>query len=199
MTTRAYTAGSGALVYGVCALESAACTRPAICCLAITSLKKFATVKLIDASMPKMSRRLKDHRQLEQLAQHDPNNKDIYEESIGHTIPRDQSLEDVYLYDLVANYSWQNIDDNGKRQYTKLKKPRLPNHKLFGPQKENREDYFYSLILLFVPFREESSLLLENETAEEAFHRLMNKDSSAYHEKILDALSKMTDQRGQKG
>ena len=55
-----------------------------------------------------------------------------------------------------------------------LKKPCLPNHKLFEPQKENqREDYFYSLILLFVPFRDESSLLLENETAEEAFHRLM--------------------------
>ena len=39
-----------------------------------------------------------------------------------------------------------------KTKYTKLKKSRLPNHKLFDPQKENqREDYFYSLILLFVP------------------------------------------------
>ena len=45
-----------------------------------------------------------------------------------------------------------------------------------------------------VPFRDGSSLLLENETAEEAFHRLMNEDSSAYHDKlqtILDAQSKM--------
>ena len=102
-------------------------------------------------SMPqKRSRRLKDHGELEQLAQHDPNNKDIYEESLldTHYPKRPESLEDVCLYDLVANYSWQNTDDNGKRQYTKLKKPCLPNHKLFDPQKENqREDYFYSLIL----------------------------------------------------
>ena len=53
-----------------------------------------------------------------------------------------------------------------------------------------------TLILLFVPLRDESSLLLDNETAEEAFHRLMNEDSSAYHDKlqkILDAQSKMTE------
>ena len=162
--------------------------------------EKSATIKWIDVSMPqKRSCRLKDHRQLEQLAQHDPNNKDIYEESLldTHYPKRPESLEDVCLYDLVANYSWQSTDDNGKRQYTKLNKPCLPNHKLFDPQKENqREDYFYSLILLFVPFRDESSLLLENETAEEAFHRLMNEDSSAYHDKlqkILDAQSKMTE------
>ena len=88
--------------------------------------EKSATVKWIDVSMPqKRSRRLKDHRELEQLAR-------------GLLL----------------------------------------------------------LILLFVPFREESSLLLENETAEEAFHRLMNEDSSAYHDKlqkILDAQSKMTE------
>ena len=53
--------------------------------------EKSATIKWIDVSMPqKRSRRLKDLRELEQLAQHDPNNKDIYEEieleSIGHTL-----------------------------------------------------------------------------------------------------------------
>ena len=103
--------------------------------------EKSATVKWIDVSMPqKRSRRLKDHRQLEQLAQHDPNNKDIYEESLldTHYPKRPESLEDVCLFDLVANYSWQSTDDNGKRQYTKFKKPCLPNHKLFDPQKENQ-------------------------------------------------------------
>ena len=69
--------------------------------------------------------------------------------------------------------------------YKRLRKPRLPNHKLFGPESENqREDYYYSLTLLFTPFREESSLLLESETAEEAFHRLVSSDSSAYHAKL---------------
>ena len=78
-----------------------------------------------------------------------------------------------------------------------LKKPRLPNHKLFDPQMETqREDYFYSLLLLFVPFRDESSLLLDNETAEVAFHTLMNVDNSAYHDKlqkILEAQSTVKD------
>ena len=39
-------------------------------------------------------------------------------------------------------------------------------------------------MLLFTPFREESSLLLESETAEEAFHRLVSSDSSTYHAKL---------------
>ena len=69
--------------------------------------------------------------------------------------------------------------------YTKLKKPQLPNHRLFDPENENqRKEFYYSLILLFTPFREESSLLLKNETAEEAFHRLVSSDSSPYHVKL---------------
>jgi len=63
----------------------------------------------------------------------------------------------------VANYDWY---ANGDRKYLKLKKPCLPNHKLFDPEKEaQREEHYYSLILLFVPFRMESSLLLDDERA----------------------------------
>ena len=52
--------------------------------------------------------------------------------------------------------------------YSKLSKSHLSNHKLFDPNKENqREDYFYSLILLFIPFRNEDSLVLADESAEE--------------------------------
>ena len=160
--------------------------------------EKSTTVHWVDVSMPqKRSRRLKDHKVLEQMAEHNPDTEDIYEDNLldSYYPQRPESLEDVCLYDLVANYDWQSRDDNGDRKYGKLKKPRLPNHKLFDPQKESqREDYFYSLILLFVPFRDESSLLLQNETAEEAFHRLMDENSSAYHAKlqrILDAQSKI--------
>ena len=49
--------------------------------------------------------------------------------------------------------------------------------------------------MLFIPFRDESSLLLENKSAEEAFNRLINENSSAYHAKsqrILDAQSKIS-------
>ena len=162
--------------------------------------EKSATVKWIDISMPhKRNRRLKDHKELQEIAKRDPDTEDIFEDSLldTHYPQRPNDLEDVCLYDFVANYDWQTKDDNGERKYAVLKKPRLPNHKLFDPQKETqREDYFYSLLLLFVPFRDENSLLLDNETAEVAFHRLMNVDSSAYHDKlqkILEAQSTVKD------
>ena len=63
----------------------------------------------------------------------------------------------------------------------------MVNHKRFDPAKqENREDYYYSLILLFVPFRDEGALLRENETSEEAFNRLLpnSDDCSNYHKKL---------------
>ena len=90
------------------------------------------------------------------------------------------------------------------RQYRKLTKLRLPNHRLFDPEKEDqRQGYYYSLILLFVPFWDKSSLLLDNETAEEAFWHLLPADSydSAYHsrlQKMLQAqanIKKMNDAR----
>ena len=100
--------------------------------------EKSATVQWVDVSMPqKRSCRLKDYKVLEQMAKHNP---DIYEDNLldTHYPQRPESLEDVCLYDLVANYNWQSRDDDGNRKYTKLKKPRLPNHKLFDPQKENQ-------------------------------------------------------------
>uniref|UniRef100_A0A1X7UJ17 Uncharacterized protein n=1 Tax=Amphimedon queenslandica TaxID=400682 RepID=A0A1X7UJ17_AMPQE len=36
-------------------------------------------------------------------------------------------------------------------------------------QDEEREDFYYLLIFLFVPFRDESTLVMEGETMEEAF------------------------------
>ena len=45
---------------------------------------------------------------------------------------RPNDLEDVCLYDFVANYDYCGTDNRtGKRQYRKLTKPRLPNHRLF--------------------------------------------------------------------
>ena len=90
----------------------------------------------------------------------------------------------------MANYTANGKDKTGHKTYRKLQKPRLV-HYVFDAQKnEDREKYYYSLILLFVPFRDESDLLLAGETAEEAFNRLLptNDNCSAYHsrlEKIL--------------
>ncbi len=49
-----------------------------------------------------------------------------------------------------------------------------------------------TLILLFTPFRDESDLLLENETAEEAFHRVVKTECSAYHAKLTVMLEART-------
>ena len=90
---------------------------------------------------------------------------------------------------LWPTMSWQ-LDEQGQRKYRKLNKPKLPNHKLFDPENENqREDYYYSLVLLFCPFRYESTLLHDNETAEAAFNRLVSSKSSHYHAKLKVMLS----------
>ena len=67
---------------------------------------------------------------------------------------------------------------------------KLPNHKIFDPEIESqREDYYYSLVLLFCPFRDESSLILGNETAEQAFYRLLSNQSSSHHAKLKTMLA----------
>ena len=45
------------------------------------------------------------------------------------------------------------------------------NHRIYDPNKlEERDAYFYSLLLLFVPFTDESELVGDGQTAEEAFN-----------------------------
>ena len=62
--------------------------------------EKSATIQWVDVSMPqKRSRRLKDHKVLEQMAQHNPDTKDVYEDNLLDTYypQRPESLEDVCL------------------------------------------------------------------------------------------------------
>ena len=74
------------------------------------------------------------------------------------------------LYDFVREYDRCGVGDDGLPVYRKCSKPFLPDHKLYDPNKETqREDYYYSLLLLFVPFRNESDSVNEGETAEQAF------------------------------
>ena len=100
--------------------------------------EKSDTVKWLDVSMPhKRNRRLKDHRVLKVIAEHNPDTEDIFEDNLIDTFypQRPQELEDVCLYDFVANYDWQGRDDQGRRKYKRLTKARLPNHKLFFSRK----------------------------------------------------------------
>ena len=160
--------------------------------------EKSVTVKWVDVSLPhKRSHRLKKHADLQNIHKKDPESEDIFEDSLleTHYPKRPINLENVCLYDFVANYDWYAKDKQGNRCCRKLTKPRLPNHRLFDSSNVNQqEDYFYSMILLFHPFRDESSLLLTDETAEEAFHRLMkdNKQCAAYHERMQVAVKART-------
>ena len=169
--------------------------------------EKSTTVKWICVKMPhKRSRRLKNHSVLQEIADNNPESEDIFEDDLfnTHYPKRPADLEDVCLHDFVANYDWYSKDRNGDRIYRRLTKPRLVNHKLYDPNKEEeREDFYYSLVFLFVPFRNEASLLQENEKPEEAFNRLLpsNESCSEYHsrlQKILkarEALKKINDAR----
>ena len=101
-----------------------------------------------------------------------------------HYPARPDKYEDMCLYEFVQWIDWRK-DNKGKVMYKKYTKPKLPNHKLWNPAKEDqREDYYYSLLLLFVPFRDESQLLLPNETAEQAFQRIASEKGSAHSEKL---------------
>jgi len=101
--------------------------------------EKSDNVKWVWVLMPhKRSRRLMDHKVLLEIAEHDPDTEEIFEDNLLDIFypQRPARLKDVCLYNFVANYGWYGKDANGDRKYTKLKKPRLPNHKLFGPEKE---------------------------------------------------------------
>ena len=123
---------------------------------------KSQTIKWVDVSQPhNRKRRLRDHSKLVEIQQRNPNSTNIFEENLVYTFypERPDEMEDVYLYDFVANYVKCGIDEDGKTKYRKLNKSVLPNHKIFNPKKEDeKESYFYSLLLLFVPFRNEDEL-----------------------------------------
>lgn len=64
--------------------------------------------------------------------------------------PRQKELENVGLYEFVQWCEYCGTSSDGTRVYLKLQKPHLPNHKLFDPSNESqREDYYYSFMLLF--------------------------------------------------
>jgi len=118
----------------------------------------------------------------------------VFEDNLIDTFypERPAELENVCLYDYVRHYDRCGKDSAGRQKCFKLSKPCLPNHRLYDPNKEGqREDYFYALILLFTPFRNEDNLIGETETAEEAFKRLLcaNSNLFTHHEKLQNILA----------
>ena len=77
----------------------------------------------------------------------------------------------VYLFDFIKWYCRGDDDAEGRRQYVRLGKLKIP---IYDPNKpDEREAYFYSLLLLFVPFTDESQLVGKGQTAEEAFNEIL--------------------------
>jgi len=72
-----------------------------------------------------------------------------------------------------------------------LNKTCLPNHRIYDPSKENeKEAYYYSILLLFIPFRNESDLVKTNQSVEDAFNLFIasNPDIKEHHEKLTKIL-----------
>ena len=73
---------------------------------------------------------------LQQLAECNPDSHRIFEDNVLDTFypQRPTSLENVCLYDFVANYEFVGVDNAGQSVYRTLGKPKLPNHKIFDPK-----------------------------------------------------------------
>ena len=147
---------------------------------------KSKTIKWVDVSQPhNRKRRLINHSRLVEMNEQNPNSTAIFEDNaIDAFCPqRPTHMEEVCLYDFVADYVKCGVDKDGNIVYRKFNKSVLPNHRVYNPNKEN---YFYSLLLLFVPFRNEEDLIEEGESAEDAFDRHMEQNDALniYSEKL---------------
>ena len=139
--------------------------------------QKSRDVKFVNARQSqKRSRVLKNYTELKELKENNPDSDYVFAPSLVdvHYPSRPDKLEDLCLYDFVKYIDWYHRDKDGKKTYRRLAKPRVPNHPTYDPRKLVN-DYYYSLILLFVPFRDENDLLLSNETTEQTFNRYTSK------------------------
>ena len=162
--------------------------------------EKSDTVQWISAEKPERRKlRLKKYQDLQQLAQSDADSVDMYQaNTIDNFYPNcPASLQDVCLYDFVKWYRKGDYDKDGIRQYVIVEKPRVINHRIYDPNKPDEcEAYYYSLLLLFVPFTNEADLIGQSQTAEQAFNRFLSEYGSMeeHHEclqRMLQAQSKV--------
>lgn len=101
-------------------------------------------------------------------------------------------MEELCLYEFVKSYTFDCIDSSGNQKYRKLNKVCLPNHQIYDPNKEDeKEAYYYSLLPLFVPFREETNLVKDGQSAKEAFKLFFSTHKSIgdHHEKLIRMLA----------
>ena len=162
--------------------------------------EKSDAVQWISVEMPQKRKvRIKGYRELQQMTESDPDSNDLYQANLlDNFYPnRPASLGHVCLFDFVKWYRRGDNDVEGRRQYVRAGKPKVPNHRIYDPNKpDEREAYFCSLLLLFVPFTHESELVKDGQSAEEAFNEHFRDHSSMEHhheslQKMLQAQSKV--------
>lgn len=148
------------------------------------------TIKWLDIRMER-NRKLKNWKDIQTMTD---DRQDIFPPSLidNHYPNRPEELEDMCLFDFAKNYEIVNTKPQsgtwypyGEKFLKLRKKPCLINHYNYNMQK-NKEQYFYSLILLFKPFRTESSLLGTFKTYTEAFESYKDTliDALQYHERL---------------
>ena len=106
-----------------------------------------------------------------------PKSTDLYAPSLidVHYPNRPDRLSSMCLHDFVAHIDWYARDRQGEKTYRRLVKPRVISHPTYDTnRKEQEQEYYYCLILLFVPFVDEGDLLLDGESPKMAFERRLN-------------------------
>ena len=141
------------------------------------------TIRWVDVNMVR-SRKLKDRATIEAL---DGESSDIFSPSWVDTYypNRPVGLEGMHLYEFLAWHDWEQTKPSGSFTSYPLmggflkKRPRpyLLNHYKYSVSEEP-EKYYYSLLLLFKPWRDCESLMGISGTYAEAFHAF--KDKSKY-------------------
>uniref|UniRef100_A0A1X7TAZ5 Helitron helicase-like domain-containing protein n=1 Tax=Amphimedon queenslandica TaxID=400682 RepID=A0A1X7TAZ5_AMPQE len=94
---------------------------------------KSVTVQYVNVYLPhKRSRKIKNYSYLTKMNR---SSKDIFNPSIIEDFypTRPNNMEDVSLYEFVANYKFDKVGENGEREYKLRSKPVLPNHRKFNP------------------------------------------------------------------
>uniref|UniRef100_A0A1X7VHE4 Uncharacterized protein n=1 Tax=Amphimedon queenslandica TaxID=400682 RepID=A0A1X7VHE4_AMPQE len=130
---------------------------------------KSVTVQYIDVYLPhKRSRKIKNYSYLTKMNQ---TSKEICNPSVieDFYLTRPNNMEDLPFYDYVANYKFDKIGENGEREYKLQSKPVLPNNRKFNPMQVKSDNFYYSLYYYIVPFKDESTLVIEGETMKAAF------------------------------
>ena len=156
---------------------------------------KSQTVQWVDVSMPHSRKcRLIDHSKLVKLREADPNSTAIFENNLIDTYypQRPVHMENLCLYDFVAEYTKDGVAEDGNTKYRQLNKPVLPNHKIYNPNREEEQESYYYSLLLFVPFRNEEDLIGNGENAESAFNRHLKENHAMNtHSKKLQQMLKL--------